>query len=100
MVTAFITAPEPAADDIATTLVEERLAACVNAVECSSTYRWEGVVHRDDEVILLAKTTSDAVDELTDRVERVHPYDVPCIEVFEETSALPAFTEWRAESVR
>jgi periplasmic divalent cation tolerance protein len=99
MVTAYMTAPESAADDIATTLVEEQLAACVNAVPCTSTYRWDGAVHRNDEVILLAKTTADTVEDLTERVEQIHPYDVPCIEIFEEESVSPAFAEWRTESV-
>lgn len=99
MATVYVTAPESAADDIASTLVEERLAACVNAVSCESTYRWEGTVHEDSEVILLAKTTADAADRLVERVERLHPYDVPCIEVFEEEDVLPAFGDWRAESV-
>ena len=99
MVTVYITTPESAADDIASALVEERLGACVNTVPCSSLYRWDGDVHEDDEVILLAKTTSDAVETLFERVEELHPYDVPCIEVFEEQSVLPSFAEWRAESV-
>lgn len=99
MATVYITAPETAADDIASTLVEERLAACVNAVPCSSTYRWDGAVHEDDETILLAKTTSDGADALVERVDRLHPYDVPCIEVFDEASVLDSFAQWRAESV-
>lgn len=99
MVTVYVTAPESAADDIASRLVEERLAACVNAVDCDSTYRWEGSVHRDSEVILLVKTTSDAADRLTDRIEELHPYDVPCIEQFDEDQILPAFADWRAASV-
>jgi periplasmic divalent cation tolerance protein len=73
MVTAYITAPESDADDIAAALVEERLAACVNTVPCSSLYRWDGDVHEDDEVILLAKTTSDAVETLFERVEESTP---------------------------
>lgn len=99
MATVYITAPEAAADDIAATLVEERLAACVNAVTCTSTYRWEGELHEDEEVILLAKTTDDATEQLVDRVEQLHPYDVPCIEVFEEETVLPSFAEWRADNV-
>ncbi|WP_302080888.1 divalent-cation tolerance protein CutA [Salinibaculum rarum] len=99
MVTLYVTAPESAADDIARTIVDERLAACVNAVPCESTYRWDGAVHEDSEVILLVKTTSDAVDRLTDRLESLHPYDVPCIERFDEDDVLPAFADWRAKSV-
>ena len=99
MPTVYITAPPAAADDIAERLVEERLAACVNRVETSSTYRWDGEVHHDDEVILLAKTTDDAVDDLVARVEELHPYDVPCIERFDEDDILESFATWRADCV-
>ncbi|MFC6716721.1 divalent-cation tolerance protein CutA [Natrialbaceae archaeon GCM10025810] len=99
MPTVYITAPPEAADDIAETLVEERLAACVNRVPTTSVYRWEGEIHRDEEAILLAKTTDGAVDDLVARLEALHPYDVPCIERFDEVDVLESFAEWRAESV-
>ncbi|WP_254763588.1 divalent-cation tolerance protein CutA [Natrinema marinum] len=99
MPTVYITAPPEAADGMAETLVEERLAACVNRLSTTSTYRWEGDVHRDEEALLLAKTTDDAYDDLVARVEELHPYDVPCIERFDEDDVLESFATWRAESV-
>ncbi len=99
MPTVYITAPPEAADGIVETLVEERLAACVNRLSTTSTYRWDGDVHRDEEALLLAKTTDDAYDDLVARVEEVHPYDVPCIERFDEDDLLESFATWRAESV-
>jgi len=99
MPTAYVTAPPEDATDIAERLVEERLAACVNRVPCSSVYRWEGEVHRDSEVVLLAKTTADAYDRLEARIEELHPYDVPCIERFDEADELDSFGSWRAEAV-
>jgi periplasmic divalent cation tolerance protein len=95
MPTVYITAPRDAAADLASMLVEEELAACVNTVECESVYRWEGEVHGDDETVLLAKTTDDTVGALAERVEDAHPHDVPCIERFDESWVLPAFGEWR-----
>ncbi|SDC58020.1 divalent-cation tolerance protein CutA [Natrinema hispanicum] len=99
MPTVYITAPPEAADDIAKQLVDARLAACVNQFETTSTYRWEGDVHHDEEVILLAKTTGDASDDLVARVQELHPYDVPCIERFDECDVLESFAAWRADSV-
>ncbi len=99
MPTAYVTAPRDTADDLAESLVERRLAACVNAVDCESVYRWDGEVHRDDEVILLAKTTDDRFDDLAAFVRENHPYDVPCIERFEETGMLAEFREWRDDEV-
>jgi periplasmic divalent cation tolerance protein len=97
--TAYVTAPPEAAERIARTLVEERLAACVNSVDCDSVYRWDGAVHEEGEVILLAKTTDERYPELCERVLELHPHDVPCIERFEEEDVLEAFAEWRAATV-
>ncbi|MFC4245775.1 divalent-cation tolerance protein CutA [Natribaculum luteum] len=99
MPTVYITAPIPAADDIVETLLEERLAACVNHLPIRSTYRWEGEVHREEEALLLVKTTHDAYDDLVDHVQEIHPHDVPCIERFDEDDVLESFAEWRDDTV-
>lgn len=99
MPTVYVTAPRDAAADIARELVDRRLAACVNTVDCESVYRWEGEVLDDPETILLAKTTDEGSEALTAAIEELHPYDVPCIETFDETAVLDAFAAWRAESV-
>ncbi len=99
MPTAYVTVPRDAADDIAGTLVDERLAACVNRVDCVSTYRWEGAVQEEAETVLLVKTTGEGYDALVDRLETLHPYDVPCIERFDESAMLDRFGDWLAEAV-
>lgn len=99
MPTVYITAPPEAAERIARTLVEEQVAACVNRVPCTSTYRWDGEIHTDDEEILLAKTTDGAYPALRDRVIDLHPYDVPCIERFDATDLTEGFAEWLSAGV-
>lgn len=98
MPTVYITAPADAAPALARTLVEERLAACVNRVPCESTYRWEGEVVESEEVILLAKTTDERHPDLVERVEAEHPYETPCIERFDEEGILPTFADWIDDS--
>jgi periplasmic divalent cation tolerance protein len=98
MATAYITAPREVAGEIASRLVAERLAACVNAVDCRSTYRWEGALHEDEETLLLAKTTDERYDALAERVRELHPHEVPCIERFEDDPIEP-FARWRADGV-
>ena len=100
MPTVYITAPRDVAPEIARTLVDERLAACVNRFDCASVYRWDGERHTDEETVLLAKTTDARYDTLRDRVVDCHPYEVPCIERFDESDILDAFADWRAERVR
>lgn len=84
MPTAYVTAPREAAADLASMLVEERLAACVNRLDCRSTYRWEGAVEAEDEAVLFVKTTDDRYPALVERIVELHPHDVPCIERFDE----------------
>jgi periplasmic divalent cation tolerance protein len=75
----LVTAPEPeTAARIARTLVEERLAACVNVLPgIRSTYRWKSEVQQDDELLLVIKTRADRLVTLTGRVRDLHPYEVP-----------------------
>jgi len=77
----YITAPDrDSALAIARTLVEERLAACANVLgPITSVYRWEGKVHEEDEVALIAKTTEERLPALIERAKAIHPYQVPCI---------------------
>jgi periplasmic divalent cation tolerance protein len=66
------------AQRIATTLVEERLAACVNILpDILSIYRWHGVVERADEQLLLIKTTEEQRIALEDRLGQLHSYELP-----------------------
>lgn len=75
---------EPTAQALARRLVEERLAACVNrVVGLRSTYRWEGAIQDEPEVLLIAKTTGERLANLCARIEELHPYEVP------EAIALP-----------
>ncbi|WP_435064769.1 divalent-cation tolerance protein CutA [Halobaculum sp. EA56] len=99
MPTLYVTAPPGAAADLAATLVEERLVACVNRVPCRSTYRWDGEVHADEpEEVLLAKTTDGRAAEAEARIAALHPYETPCIERFEEAAVADPFAEWIADA--
>jgi periplasmic divalent cation tolerance protein len=101
MPTVYITAPQESAPDLAEFLVEERLAACVNVIDCESFYQWGGTVHAGErEAILLAKTTEERYPDLERRLDAEHPNDVPCIERFDETAVLDRYAEWVDETVR
>jgi periplasmic divalent cation tolerance protein len=67
------------ADRIADALVEHKHAACVQQVPIRSTYRWDGVVQHDDEILLLVKTRSARFDDVVATVRELHSYDVPAI---------------------
>ncbi|NUE02850.1 divalent-cation tolerance protein CutA [Halorubraceae archaeon YAN] len=99
MSTVYVTAPSESAAEIAQTVVDDRLAACVNQFPCQSTYRWDGDVRTDDETILLIKTTAEGYRPLVDRLVELHPYDVPCIERFDEAHIHDPFAAWITDSV-
>ena len=66
------------AEKIADTLVTERLAACVNIVPgVTSIYRWKDAIERDQELLLLIKTSLTAWSRLEERIRGLHPYELP-----------------------
>ncbi len=87
-----------AAERIATALVEERLAACVQLSDISSVYRWQGSVERDDEVRLLIKTSKARYAEVEARIVELHSYDLPAIVAIDATDALSSYADWVVES--
>lgn len=67
-----------AAATFARTLVEERLAACVNVLgEMQSIYAWEGSVEDEQERQIVIKTTGARLEALWERVRELHSYEVP-----------------------
>lgn len=84
---------------IAKTLVEERLAACVNLLPgLRSFYRWQNAVQDDLEALLIIKTCSDRLDALTQRIQALHPYDVPEVLAIAADGGLPDYLHWVRES--
>ncbi len=93
--------PPDHADRIASTLVEERLAACVNLLPVTSIYRWKGETCRDPEVTALIKVRAGAVEALKARLKELHPYELPEILALpiDEAGSLAAYVDWvRAET--
>ncbi|MEO3955347.1 divalent-cation tolerance protein CutA [Chromobacterium piscinae] len=91
---------EETAERIATTLVAEQLAACVNILgPCRSVYRWQGAVERAEEIPLLIKTRVDAYPQLEARLAALHPYEVPEIVALPVAQGLPSYLTWVSNSV-
>jgi len=89
------------ADELARTLVTERLAACVNVYgPMSSTYRWKETVEREAERQLVIKTTSDRLAALERRVRELHPYEVPEFLVVPVQSGTDAYLQWLVAQTR
>lgn len=87
---------EELAASLAAVLLERRLAACVQQLEITSRYRWEGAVQCDAEILLLVKTSAAAAEAAVRAIEENHSYDVPEILVLPATGGLPAYLDWIA----
>jgi len=94
----------PADADVTTfarTLVEARLAACVNLLPgMESLYRWEGEIEQELERQLVIKTSRGRLPALWDRVREMHPYDVPEFIVLPIVDGNDAYLRWVGESTR
>ena len=83
------------ADRIAGQLVDRRLAACVTAIAgVRSTYRWQGELQRDDEVLLLIKSHRERYDALQQAIVELHPYELPEVVAVSVRQGLPGYLHW------
>ena len=79
-------------------LVEEKLAACVNILPTvESIYAWEGKTETAAEVLCLLKTTREKYPALEQRLQELHPYDVPEIIGLPLEAGAPAYLRWVAQ---
>jgi periplasmic divalent cation tolerance protein len=89
-------APDRAvAEKIARTLVEKKLAACVNILApCSSVYRWQGQIETADEIPLLIKTRAEIFTEVETAIKQLHPYELPEIVGVPLAHGSSEYLEW------
>lgn len=97
----FCTVPVDYANTLATELVTQRKASCVNILpQVQSVYQWQGSVEQDNEALLIIKTTQAAYPALERFISDNHPYDTPEIIAMPVTEGLPAYLTWLAESIQ
>ncbi len=90
-------AGEQEAARVASVLVEERLAACVNRVAVASSYRWQGEVEHGDEVLLIIKATSERRAALEQRITELSSYELPEFLLL-TAAASDAYRDWISAS--
>ena len=82
------------AERIASALIAERLAACVQILPVTSIYRWEGKVERAEEYALHIKTRAALADRVEDRVCALHSYRVPELLMLPVAGGSAAYLAW------
>lgn len=86
------------ADRIATTMVDRRLAACVQIVgPIRSVYRWEGQIEHSEEWLCQIKTTREQYAAVEAAIREVHSYDCPEIIAMPIVEGSAAYLRWLAE---
>jgi periplasmic divalent cation tolerance protein len=97
----YVTAPQDEAVDLAKTLVEERLVACVNLVPgLRSIYWWQDKVEDEPEVLCIMKTRSNLFESLRDRVREMHSYEVEEIIALPIVAGNPPYLDWIRENTQ
>lgn len=86
---------------IARSVVQKRLAACVNLVRSpvESFYTWKGKLESAREHLLLIKTTAARLPQLEKEVKRLHTYDIPEFVALPITEGSADYLSWMNDSV-
>ena len=82
-------------------LLSENLIACANINEnVKSIYKYKGKISESTEISVILKSTTNKKDELINRLEYLHPYDIPCILDISCHSSSNKFTKWIKDIVK
>ena len=98
----FVTAAnKKEADKIASALIKNKLAACVNIIEnVNSLFWWQGKAARAKEALLIVKTRKALMHKLIKKVKSLHSYEVPEIIALPIVCGNKEYLKWLNESTR
>jgi len=82
------------AKQIAKTLVERGLAACVQMSPIESIYTWQGKICEENEIVLHIKSRTDLFEKIATVIKEIHTYDVPEIVQTPITNGLAEYLNW------
>jgi len=83
------------AEEAGRSIVERRLAACVNILPgMISHYSWQGAIERAEEVVMIFKTRASLAESVRAAVKEMHSYSTPAILVLPIESVDQTYLEW------
>ncbi|HXG14413.1 MAG TPA: divalent-cation tolerance protein CutA [Candidatus Nitrosotenuis sp.] len=83
---------------IATKLVKDKVAACVNITKISSIYAWQGKIENTNEFLAFFKTTQKNKHKLKSVIKNTHPYKVPEIAELDVKDINKPYLQWLVDS--
>ena len=96
---ALVSCPPEAAPHLARTLVEARVAACVNIIPAiQSVYRWRNKIEENTEALLLIKHPAAHFEALKAEVLKQHPYELPEVIAVKLTHGHAPYLQWILDS--
>ena len=82
------------ADIITEALLQEHLVACVQYIKIESSYSWQGQVVTSKELQLQMKTKTSFFEQIKEKIEQLHTYDVPEIVMVPLLDANVSYLKW------
>lgn len=85
---------------IVETLLENRVAACIQSLPIESHYIWEGKVCSDNECLLVIKSTQACYAEVEKLIVELHSYEVPQVVKLPFIEGFNPYLSWLEENTR
>jgi periplasmic divalent cation tolerance protein len=83
------------AEKIARTLLEKRLAACVQIVgPVTSSYWWRGRIETEEEWLCFIKSSESHYEDVERAIKGIHPYEIPEVIAMPIIAGLPDYLMW------
>ncbi len=88
------TATKEEARTIASALLEQKLAACVQLQEIESLYSWEGKTQNENEILLLIKAPKAKYSDIEQAIKQIHTYKTPEIILIPIENGSAEYLRW------
>ncbi len=98
----YVTFPDPpTAEKICRELIGVRVIACANILApMKSIFWWKDTIETGSEIPTLLKTTAELYPQAREKIQSLHPYQVPCIVELPTDRIHPAYAEWLTSELR
>jgi periplasmic divalent cation tolerance protein len=90
---------EGEAKKIVSHLLKNKLIACANFFPIKSAYWWKGKIENSDEIVSLIKTKKENWEKIKKEVEKIHPYETPCVMKF-DIEANKDYEDWIESEIK